>query len=102
MQEAALRAISSRRRRDILRLIWDSERPSREIASHFDVSWQAVSQSLRTLEEAGLVRVRPSGTTRYYRADRAGLGSLQAALLEMWEADVDRLAEAVRRETKDR
>lgn len=93
MQQAALKAIASPRRRRILRLVWDEERTSRDIASHFDVSWPAISQNLRVLEDAGLVRVRRDGTTRHYKADRAGLGPLRSVLLRMWEEDLDRLAE---------
>jgi DNA-binding transcriptional ArsR family regulator len=90
--EAGLRAISSPRRREILRLVWDTERSSGEIAAHFDVSWPAISQNLRVLEDAGLLRTRRSGQSRLYRADRAGLGPLRAVLTQMWEDDLDRLA----------
>lgn len=93
MEEAALRAISSPRRREILRLVWGQELSSGDIASHFDVSWPAVSQNLRVLEGAGLIRARRQGTTRLYRADRARLGPLKAVLTKMWEADLDRLAQ---------
>src|SRR5437667_12865765 len=92
MEEAGLRAIANSRRRAILRLVWDGERSSGDIASHFDVSWPAISQNLRVLEDVGFVRSRRSGTTRYYRADRARLGPLRAVLMKMWEADLDRLA----------
>ena len=100
VQEAGLRAIASRRRRDILRLVWEDERTSGEIASHFDVSWPAISQNLRVLEDAGLVRCRRSGTTRYYRAHRRALGPLKAVLTQMWEADLDRLAAAAEEEAR--
>jgi DNA-binding transcriptional ArsR family regulator len=92
MQDAALRAIASPRRRAILRLIWTRELTSRDIASHFDVTWPAISQNLRVLEGAGLVRARNEGTTRYYRADKAGVGPLKSILMKMWEDDIDRLA----------
>ena len=92
MQEATLRAIASPRRREMLRLVWTRELSSGDIATHFDVTWPAVSQNLRVLEAAGLVRSRRSGTTRFYRADRARLGPLKAVLTKMWEADLDRLA----------
>jgi DNA-binding transcriptional ArsR family regulator len=91
--EATLRAVSSHRRREILRLVWDRELSSGEIASHFDVSWPAISQNLRVLEDAGLVRARRAGTGRFYRADRARLGALKSVLKTMWEVDIDRLAE---------
>lgn len=93
MQEAALRAVANPRRRQILKLVWDEELSSGEIASHFDVSWPAISQNLRVLENAGLVRTRRSGVTRYYRADRKRLGALKPVLVQMWEADVARLAD---------
>ncbi len=92
MQEAALRAIASPRRREILRLVWEQELSSGDIAARFDVSWPAISQNLRVLEAAGLVRSQRRGTTRLYRADRARLGPLKAVLTKMWEADLDRLA----------
>src|SRR3954469_21076578 len=100
MMEAGLKAISSARRREILRLVWDEERSSGDIASHFDISWPAVSQNLRVLEDAGLVRTRRCGTTRLYRADRAKLGPLKAVLRQMWDADLDRLAAAAADEAK--
>ena|SRR2546423_8927797 len=100
MEEAGLRAIASPRRREILRLVWDQERSSGDIASHFKVSWPAISQNLRVLEHVGFVRTRRSGTTRLYRADRTRLGPLKSVLVKMWEADLDRLAELAEGETK--
>ena len=95
-----MRAITSPRRREILRLVWDKERSSGDIASHFSVSWPAISQNLRVLEDVGFVRTRRAGTTRYYRADRARLGPLKGVLLKMWEDDLDRLAELAESETR--
>src|SRR5438552_15552005 len=100
MDSSMLDAIASPRRREILRLVGDEERSSGDIASHFDVSWPAISQNLRVLEEVGFVRTRRCGTTRLYRADRARLGPLKRVLLQMWEADLDRLAELAEGETK--
>lgn len=102
MNEAALRAITSPRRREILRLVWDRELSSSDIASHFDVTWPAISQNLRVLEGAGLVRKRTLGTARYYRADRARLGPLRSVLQKMWEADLDRLAALAEAEERKR
>lgn len=102
MDEAALRAVASPRRRQILRLVWDEERSSGDIASRFDVSWPAISQNLRILEDTGLVRARRVGTTRLYRADRARLKPLEAVLKRMWEADLDRLADLAEAEEAER
>jgi DNA-binding transcriptional ArsR family regulator len=96
-----LSALSSPRRREILRLVWSKERTAGDIARAFDVSWPAISQNLRVLKEAGLVKERRIGTSRLYRADRRALQPLEAYLRRMWARDVDRLrllAEAEERE----
>jgi DNA-binding transcriptional ArsR family regulator len=100
IDEDALRAIASPRRRQILRLVWTRELSSGDIASRLDATWPAVSQNLRVLETAGLVRGRRRGTARLYRANRSGLGPLKTVLTRMWEADLDRLAELA--ETEER
>jgi DNA-binding transcriptional ArsR family regulator len=86
-----LSALSSPRRREILRLVWSDERPARQIAAAFDVTWPAISQNLRVLKEAGLVTERRAGTSRLYRADRAALKPMEAYLRSMWSHDIDRL-----------
>jgi DNA-binding transcriptional ArsR family regulator len=84
--------VSTPRRREILRLVWDRELSAGEIARHFDdVSWAAVSQQLRVLREAGLVRERREGNHRLYRADRRALGPLRSVLKSLWLQDLDRL-----------
>ena len=97
-----LSALSSPRRREILRFIWSHERPAGEIARGFDVSWPAISQNLRVLKESGLVRERRSGTSRLYRANRAALRPLEAYLRHMWERDIDRLRLAAEAEERNR
>ena len=86
-----LDAISSPRRREILRLVWDQELSAGEIAAGFEVSWSAISQNLRVLRTAGLVTERKEANRRYYRADREAAGSLAAVLEDMWRDDLSRL-----------
>lgn len=86
-----LLALASPVRREILRLVWTDEKPAGDIAQAFAVSWPAISQNLRVLKEAGLVRERRVGTSRLYRADRAALKPLEAYLRRMWARNVDRL-----------
>jgi DNA-binding transcriptional ArsR family regulator len=86
-----LLALSSPRRREILRLVWGEERSAGDIARTFDVSWPAISQNLRVLKDSGLIRERRVGTSRLYRADRRSLRPLESYLRRMWERDVDRL-----------
>src|SRR5688500_8125578 len=94
--QATLEAVSHPQRRAILRLVWDAELPSREIASHFgDVTWQAVSHNLRVLREAGLVAERREGTRRFYRADRERLAPLEGLLADFWRTDLERLSRVI-------
>jgi DNA-binding transcriptional ArsR family regulator len=94
--EAILGAISSPRRRRILRLVWDEELAAGDIAARFDdITWAAVSQNLGVLRRAGLVTERREGTRRLYRADQAALGSLRAAVEDMWAHDLEQLRKVV-------
>jgi DNA-binding transcriptional ArsR family regulator len=95
-----LDAISSPRRREILRLVWDGELSAGQIAARFDVSWPAVSQNLKVLRMAGLVQERREGTKRFYRADRDALGPVRAVLRQMWEQDLDALERTIRRDRR--
>jgi len=99
--EAAMEAIASPRRRQILRLVWGVERSAGEIASTVhDVSWPAVSQNLGVLKNSGLITERRQGTHRYYKADRKALGPLEVVLRQMWTRDLGRLRELAEGEAK--
>src|SRR5438105_13282901 len=101
--EAAMEAIASPRRRQILRLVWGAERSAGEIASTVrDVSWPAVSQNLRVLKDSGLITERREGTHRYYKADRRALGPLEAVLRQMWTGDPARLRDLAEDEATSR
>jgi DNA-binding transcriptional ArsR family regulator len=92
MQSAALRAVSEPRRQQILRLVWDQERPAGDIAASFDVTFGAVSQHLRVLADAGLVSVRRDGRRRLYRARPEQLGPLRTVLEDLWRSGLEELA----------
>jgi DNA-binding transcriptional ArsR family regulator len=92
MTRDPLAALSSPKRREILRLVWANERSAGEIARAFEVTWPAISQNLRVLKESGLVTERRQGTSRLYKADRQALRPLEAYLRSMWARDIDRLA----------
>jgi len=89
----SVRVIAEPRRREILRLVWDAERPATEIAEHFDITFGAVSQHLSVLRKAGLVVVRRDGTRRFYRADRDALRPYTPLLRQMWADRLDQLAD---------
>lgn len=99
--QTMLEAISSPRRREILRLVWDQELSAGEIAAGFDVSWPAISQNLRVLRTAGLVTERKEANRRYYRADQHAAGSLAAVLEDMWRDDLSKLRGVIADRTKE-
>jgi DNA-binding transcriptional ArsR family regulator len=55
-----------------------------ELAAALPVSRPAVSQHLRVLKEAGLVRERRNGTRRLYRVDTDGLAEVRDYLESFW------------------
>ena len=74
-----------------------------ELARELPVSRPAVSQHLRVLKEAGLVRDRADGTRRLYQVDPAGLAELRSYLETFWDsalADFRAAAECDREERR--
>ena len=70
-----------------------------ELAGELPVSRPAVSQHLKVLKTAGLVRERAEGTRRVYRIDLDGVGELRNYFDRFWDqALADFKAEAERRE----
>ena len=55
-----------------------------EITRTLPVSQSAVSQHLKVLKEAQLVRMEPLGTRNIYHIDPAGLGRMRAWLDGFW------------------
>src|SRR5262245_41894483 len=94
---AVLKALSTPRRREILRVVWDGERSAGEIHEAIgEVTFGAISQHLKVLEEAGLVKKRIDGRRHLYVAEPDALGPLRAWLESMWDeklADLKALAE---------
>jgi DNA-binding transcriptional ArsR family regulator len=62
-------AIAHPTRRAILVTLKDGERAASEIAAPFRMTFAAISQHLRILEDAELVSVRRDGRHRLYRLD---------------------------------
>jgi DNA-binding transcriptional ArsR family regulator len=94
--ETLLKAIAEPRRQQILRLLWNQERPAGEVAAHFAISRPAVSKHLRVLKESGLVEERRNGTQRLYRARPERLADVRGFLESFWDeglAAVKRSAE---------
>jgi DNA-binding transcriptional ArsR family regulator len=68
-----------------------------EIAAGLPVSRPAVSQHLKVLKEAGLVRIEAVGTRRLYEVDPQGLGELRTWLDRFWSDQLDAFKAEVER-----
>ncbi|HLQ39187.1 MAG TPA: metalloregulator ArsR/SmtB family transcription factor [Planctomycetota bacterium] len=87
-----LQALSTPRRRELLRLLWAGERTAGELRAELpDVTFGAVSQQLRVLADAGLVQVRRDGRFRRYRADKQALAPFRRWLEAQWSSALYRL-----------
>lgn len=69
-----------------------------ELAALLPVSRPAVSQHLKVLKAAKLVRDRAEGTRRIYAIDPAGLGQIRAWLDRFWDQSLAAFAAAAERE----
>jgi DNA-binding transcriptional ArsR family regulator len=96
--DAVLRALAEPNRREILRLVRDEPRSVNDIAAHFEISQQAVSQHLQVLRDAGLVAVRKEGQRRLYLVRSDGIEGLSAFLAELWPQALERLRDTIERE----
>lgn len=63
----AFNAVAEPRRREILDLLVDGERPVNDLVAVLDLAQPLVSKHLRVLREVGLVEVRDVGRQRLYR-----------------------------------
>ena len=96
--DVVLRALADPHRRDIIRLIRESELPAGQIAANFTLTQQAVSQHLTVLKRAGLLEERRDGTRRLYRFQPASLEPVREMLDEFWPDALDRLKRVVERD----
>lgn len=80
-----LDALGDPTRRAVLELLRGGAKPVGEIARQLPVTRPAVSQHLRILKGAGLVRDRREGTRRLYSVDAAGLSALRTYLETYWD-----------------
>ena len=78
--EMALDALGDPTRRQLLDHLRAGPQPVAVLARDLPVSRPAVSQHLKVLKEAGLVRDEAVGARRIYRLDPDGFSSLQAWL----------------------
>lgn len=80
-----------------------AERPMAvgELAAGLPVSRPAVSQHLKVLKDAKLVRDQADGTRRIYSLDPAGLGPLRQWLDRFWDQSLAAYAAAAEKEEEE-
>lgn len=82
------------RRRQILDLLRDGERPVGDLVTELMLSQPAVSKHLKVLREVGLVEVRQDAQRRWYRLRPEPLVELDAWLApyrRLWSGSLDKL-----------
>ena len=92
----SLNVLADPTRQRIVEMLATGSMSSGDIARRFDVSAPAVSQHLRTLREAKLVRVRAQAQKRFYELDPEGVGELAnwvARIRSFWSEKLDALEE---------
>jgi DNA-binding transcriptional ArsR family regulator len=80
----ALSALGDPTRREIFERIAERPQSVGELAGGLPVSRPAVSQHLKVLKDAGLVRDQPAGSRRIYQLDPAGVDALRTYLDRFW------------------
>lgn len=96
----AITALADPTRRAVLEELRGGPRAVGEIAARLPVSRPAVSQHLRVLKEAGLVRDRPEGTRRLYSVNGDGLAELRAYVNGFWDEALASYEAAANSETE--
>ena len=94
----ALEALGDATRRSVFELLREGPRPVGELAAALPVSRPAVSQHLRVLKDADLVRERTEGTRRFYSVNPDAVAELRAYFDEFW----DRALEAFKEQAEGR
>jgi DNA-binding transcriptional ArsR family regulator len=87
-------AVAEPRRRQILDVLADGERPVNDLVTRLGVAQPVVSKHLRVLREVGLVDVRDEGRQRIYRLNGRSLKPIHDWVKryeDTWNERFDRL-----------
>ncbi|MBX3507990.1 ArsR/SmtB family transcription factor [Parvibaculum sp.] len=91
-------ALADPTRRQIVEMLAGGELAAGDIARRFDMSAPAISQHLKALKSAHLVRVRVDAQRRIYSLDPQGIESLEnwlAQIRRFWGPKLDALESAL-------
>jgi DNA-binding transcriptional ArsR family regulator len=98
----SLAALADPTRRRIIETLADGALSSGDIASRFAISAPAISQHLKTLRNARLVRVRTDAQRRIYELDAEGIDDMSAWIMSIrrfWSNRLDALEKQIRTES---
>jgi DNA-binding transcriptional ArsR family regulator len=83
--DRTFKALADPTRRRIFERLAGGARPVGDLAKGLRVSRPAVSQHLKVLKRAGLVRMEPRGTRRQYSMEPTGLSAMRSYLDRFWD-----------------
>ena len=87
--DSALQCLSDPTRRRVFERLRGGPKSVGVLADRLPVSRPAVSQHLKVLKDAGLVKDRSEGTRRVYFIDPDGLGELRRWLDGFWDTAME-------------
>lgn len=97
-------ALADPTRRHIVEMLSEGELSAGEISRHFEMSAPAVSQHLKALKAAHLVRVRVDAQRRIYALDPEGFSEVEAWLgrvRRFWNPKLDALERELRKAAEE-
>jgi DNA-binding transcriptional ArsR family regulator len=98
-------AVAESRRRQILDLLADGERPVNDVVLALQIAQPQVSKHLRVLKAVGLVSVRGMGRQRLYKLNGERLQPIHdwiQAFERFWEHQLGRIKERAERKRRER
>src|SRR5271157_6566963 len=101
----AFNAVAEPRRRHILDLLSQGERPVNDLVGSLGLAQPQVSKHLRVLREVGLVSVRGSGQQRLYTLNADHLKAIHdwvRTFEPFWDHHLDRIKERAERKANER
>ena len=99
----ALNALADPTRQRIVEMLAERELSAGAIAERFDMSAPAVSQHLKVLRDAKLVRVRADAQRRIYALDPAGFDEMDewmTRIRRFWRGKLDALERVLNEEDR--
>ena len=96
----AFDALGDPTRRAIFERLARGPRSVGDLAEGLPVSRPAVSQHLKVLKSARLIRVRAAGTRRFYEVDAAGLEAIRKYIDRFWDRALDAFKQAAEQQEK--